>query len=216
MIKKMLNEYANVGNYNPITYSGGFTNTGNTVSGGYNSPVNQTNTLTGGEFYNNEKITDLPVVSYNDFTDKKGQHFYVPNYGIKTPTAPIDRNLATETAQRPVMQNVPLQTNKRKSKIGGVNNKYMKNVGTKHFQTQALNEQGNPMMEDYSVFKQGDKTINERTYNTALRNQQAEQTKYESDLLKTQELINQYKTYGGSIKKKYPNGGNDKSYAAGC
>ena len=209
--QKMLNEYANVGNYNPTTYSGGFTNTGNTISGGYNSPVNQTNTLTGGEFYNNEKITDLPIISYNDFTDKKGQHFYVPNYGIKTPTAPIDRNLATETAQRPVMQNVPLQTNKRKSKIGGVNNKYMKNVGTKHFQTQALNQQGNPMMEDYSVFKQGDKTINERTYNTALRNQQAEQTKYESDLLKTQELINQYKTYGGSIKKKYPNGGNDKT-----
>jgi len=209
--QKMLNEYANVGNYNPTTYSGGFTNTGNTVYGGYNSPVNQTNTLTGGEFYNNEKITDLPIVSYNDFTDKKGQHFYVPNYGIKTPTAPIDRNLATETAQRPVMQNVPLKTNKRKSKIGGVNNKYMKNVGTKHFQTQALDEQGNPMMEDYSIFKQGDKIINERTYNTALRNQQAEQTKYESDLLKTQELINQYKTYGGSIKKKYPNGGNDKT-----
>jgi hypothetical protein len=71
----------------------------------------------------------LPIISYNDFTDEKGQHFYVPNYGIKTPTPPIDRDLATEIAQRPVMQNVPLQTNKMKSKVKGANNKYMKNVG---------------------------------------------------------------------------------------
>ena len=211
--QKILNEYANVGNYKPITYSGGFTNTGNTVFGGYNSPVNQTNTLTGGEFYNNnEEITDLPIISYNDFTDKKGQHFYVPNYGIKTPAAPIDRNLATETAQRPVMQNVPLQTNKMKSKVEGANNKYMKNVGTKHFQTQALDEQGNPMMEDYSVFKQGDKTINERTYNTALRKQQGEQAAYETELLKAEEQINKFKTYGGPMKKNYKNGGDKKKY----
>jgi hypothetical protein len=210
--QEILNEYANVGNYKPITYSGGFTNTGNTVSGGYNSPVNRTNTLTGGEFYNDEAITDLPIISYNDFTDKKGQHFYVPNYGIKTPTAPIDRNLATETAQRPVMQNVPLQTNKMKSKVKGANNKYMKNVGTKHFQTQALDEQGNPMMEDYSVFKQGDKTINERTYNTALRKQQGEQAAYETELLKAKEQVNKFQTYGGPMKKNYKNGGDKKKY----
>ena len=181
------------------------------MSGGYNPLVNQSNTITGGEFYNNDKMTNLPIVSYNDLIDKKGQHLYIPNYGIKAPTAPINRGLTTETAQRPIMQNVPLQTNKRKNKIGGGNNKYMKNVSNKHFQTQALDEQGNPMMEDYSVYKQGDKAINERTYNTAIRKQQQEQTAYESDLLKTQELADLFKTYGGPMKKKYPNGGNDKT-----